>query len=583
MSLKVWMPLNKSFENQGLSNTTYTIDIPSGGTVVAFTEGKFGWCLNSVSIDIIVTVPSLASMLANGKSYSLACWVKVSNKATNSWVIKLGTNSCGLWWAASEARWVWNENDNGKRCANPTISSDTTNWHHLVTTVTKSSDGSTTVARHYVDGKPAASYEKHTWDNSANVQPAGNIITINPMAAYLSDIRLYDHCLSEKEVKQLSLGLVLHYPLNRGGWGQENLIVTNSMTPTSGTSGWSSAGTGWANTNVTSSGASNGHAIRCTYSGTTQTSGGIHHPTGVDKTTLANGATYTLSARIRASKACTASFQNELMTKGNTINLTTNGQVYSYSCAIDNTKTYQSNVIYVRAADATQNMWIECDWIKLEAGDKATPWCPNSLDTLASVIGLNSTVEYDASGFCYNGTRSGAFDWSSDTPRYHVSTFFTSNTTKIQAPLVLTAPTAITMACWVKSSSTGKDNYQMPLNIDAGAYEFSIPNNGQFRQGFYVNGSRYVGNYGAVNLLDSNWHHIAATFDGANIKRYIDGQLVNTTAASGVLNTSSAVYISTYGNGTSYGNINMYESDVRIYVTALSATDIRLLYEGQYN
>lgn len=157
----------------------------------------------------------------------------------------------------------------------------------------------------------------------------------------------------------------------------DNLIITNSMAPLSGTSGWSLAGNGWINSNVIAPDTTNGHAIRCTFTGSTGVSGGIHHPTGNTKGDLTDGATYTLSARIRASKACRASFYNELSTTGNTINLTTEWKIYFYSCAIDNSKTYHSNVIYVVNTDVVDGMWIECEWIKLELGDKATPWIPH--------------------------------------------------------------------------------------------------------------------------------------------------------------------------------------------------------------
>lgn len=60
--------------------------------------------------------------------------------------------------------------------------------------------------------------------------------------------------------------------------------------------------------------------------------------------------------------------------------------------------------------------------IKVEKGSIPTPWCPNSSDTLATTMGLNSNIEYDASGFNNNGTRTGTFSWINDTPKYEVST-----------------------------------------------------------------------------------------------------------------------------------------------------------------
>lgn len=34
------------------------------------------------------------------------------------------------------------------------------------------------------------------------------------LSGYLNDVRIYDHCLSTKEVKEISQGLILHYKLD---------------------------------------------------------------------------------------------------------------------------------------------------------------------------------------------------------------------------------------------------------------------------------------------------------------------------------------------------------------------------------
>ena len=86
-------------------------------------------------------------------------------------------------------------------------------------------------AKHYVDGLPAASYETQTWDNSSHAQPSGDTITLTPYVSLLNDVRIYDHCLSIKEIKELSKGLVLHYRLS--GVSGENLFGNGSDLQTS--------------------------------------------------------------------------------------------------------------------------------------------------------------------------------------------------------------------------------------------------------------------------------------------------------------------------------------------------------------
>jgi hypothetical protein len=71
----------------------------------------------------------------------------------------------------------------------------------------------------------------------------------------------------------------------------------------------------------------------------------------------------------------------------------------------------------------------------------------------------------------------------------------------------------------------------------------------------------------------TEWHHYALTYDGSNQKLYIDGILATTTSKTGSINTNSTnLRIGEYFNG--------FIDDVHIYNRALSAGEIKALYES---
>ena len=116
MGLILWLPLTNNYDNQSLENITYTV----GSTVSMTGKGKLGKCPTATTNTALTyTLNGLSDYLANGKQYTFLCWAKkIQNN--DGYLVRLGTNSCGLWFGGmsdENYRWVWNENDNGKRIA----------------------------------------------------------------------------------------------------------------------------------------------------------------------------------------------------------------------------------------------------------------------------------------------------------------------------------------------------------------------------------------------------------------------------------------------------------------------------------
>ena len=142
----------------------------------------------------------------------------------------------------------------------------------------------------------------------------------------------------------------------------------------------------------------------------------------------------------------------------------------------------------------------------------------------------------------------------------------------------------LTIAGWAKkNSSTASGNIIALFTV----YALRVLDNG------YVYGAIYPENSAplistSVQVPDlagdtTSWHHYAMTFDGTALKIYVDGALIPqaTKAATGRLNRARDrnVEIGT-GRSVSDPAFNGSIDDVRMYDTALSATDIMKLVQS---
>ena len=590
MSLQVWLPLTKDLRQQGISNVTVT---NNGATFNS--AGKLGGCYYFNGDKQWLQFSSVLGEYYNN-DWSIACWLKPTD-STRSVIISeyntSGASNVGLELTTSRVvRLYWNGSPDINFTTAGALSLN--EWTHLV--VTKAGR----VVKVYFNGEL-----KQTYTNSSDfstrtsaAQPRigddyrGNSANTVSYQGYINDFRMYNHCLSPMEVKQLSQGLVLHYPLNRRGWGQENLLHnTHDFT-----------GRSASNTTIVTD------STDGTYAKTT--------PSTVDWTSiqigpsftasLISGKTITVTCEVRAFDLPTSTTTNYCYLTLNAFN-----SASSFSRVGNKDHSYASNVLkegeWVTLSyqlDVNFSNWtvnsgyttsdfqyitlglynhsgkrIDFRHPKIELGEIATPWCPNSSDTLATTMGLNGTTEYDTSGYCNNGTRTGTFSWTSDTPKYSVSTQFNSTSTKIQLPVMDFSGMAnsYTFAWWQYNISTGNMPWGFSNGNRLNCYHCSplCWNTGDGSSNQFKDGSATV----APTTVQNGWHHMVVTGDGTATKLYIDGVYKGTATTYKPL-TGTQIWISGWDSGTSYTFNGSKECDFRIYATALSAEDVKQLYNS---
>ncbi|WP_395050424.1 LamG-like jellyroll fold domain-containing protein, partial [Flavobacterium sp.] len=109
-------------------------------------------------------------------------------------------------------------------------------------------------------------------------------------------------------------------------------------------------------------------------------------------------------------------------------------------------------------------------------------------------------------------------------------------------------------------------------------------NSGYPNLSWYNNSGREILNiaspYAITNGANAKWHHIAATYDGANAKLYIDGVIVanKSTATPPTTGTEKflmgTMYTSVSGPSDTANNFDGYIDEVRIWDVALTAQQI---------
>ena len=538
MSLKIWLPLNGNIENQGLADVTIT---NNGATVD--NNGKIGKCYSFNGGTITAPAPKITNKI------TVAAWIKAPDN-NSGWRRVCGMQSAAISWQSASALLMLNGTNlyfsisNGSTCTSGGCVfniGDSSNWFHACGTY----DGTT--ARLYVNGVLKKEFAIATTIENTPIWLGGTSAG-ERFTGKLNDFRLYDHCLSPKEVKEISKGLVLHYPLNDAACSK-NLASNTDWERTSNTEymkildSYQDAGTG-----------------EYTFSCEMKVAAGTPNVC-IYSTDWGYTSKYTYSV-------------SDIYTNG-VLNGKLSQQWQKVVCKLTFTVSEEDSTVmphistyYTYGSGAIVSVRNP----KLEKG-----WNPNPIYTNS----LYDTV-YDCSGYQNNGTISGALSCSANSPRYKISTHFTSSIpSRIMLPSdmsCLSGSNEQTLSCWVKSSGLGSGmsnsglvslGYGNTLFLGSSYYGYRIDN-----------GSDLDVLYANQNPHDGKWHLVTATYKSGIVSIYIDGVLKNSTSRtfSNRYINKGCNCIGTETNNVNTNNINGDISDVRMYATALSEEDIKELY-----
>lgn len=593
MSLCLWLPFNGNLENQG-TVAMPSISISNSG----WTTGKL--CSKCVYIkgtpSNTITVPELNEK----KEFSISVWWKLSENDmttaknhTDFFSVYVDTDGvesvyriehCDNAKQPGLAQSLFPRNINNFTPAHRGYGGHSGNkyqWNHEVVCVDEST------AKWYLNG--VCTYTVSVSEIYKDYMHLTGRLSIGGAGAFvqLQDFRIYDHCLSPKEVKELSKGLILHYPLNQpdkiSNLLQRSYIVNRGCTnfvydsdsntytctvpPNSGVWGW-----------------------------------GILFKTQANTIVLQPGETFIVSMEVKPDIDCT--WNNDV---NNYYSEATSGNDHddlskrrnsprNLSAGLWNkiwfSYTAKSNVTY-SIWDASSNWGIVTtnlsDSVNFQIrnimGELTVVPSPIWIPAQGDADAWDRSVEYDCSGFGNNGTLapSSCPSWSLDSIKYmgcyrfKPNQFIKSSSGRWKSGSF----NDTTIAFWMCPNAITCGGAGGIMHDKNGAVGCFTMYHSQWQ---FTDGANWV-NYNNGDNVVGVWGHYACTIKDGVVKVYKNGNLISTNTNSNILTSLTSEHFVALGcdfpGGDEYFNGKL--SDFRIYATALSASDINDLYETKFS
>lgn len=559
MALLAWLPLINNIQNNGIAN----IETSSIGNVTFNNTGKTGVGSFKSGNEGSTTSSDGISINSNfvddfGDTASVAAWVMpLGDHGHYNGTIVTSGNWNGKKWAFGVSK------DNSKvdvLCGNYNTYINCTvpvnEWTHLCSTYDNG------VSKLYKNGEyigELTGAQIKPFESDATNTMIGRATYGKYFGFYgsINDVRIYNHVLSPKEVKEISQGLICHYKLDNGGCGNPNLIMPLYYQ----SSPWKTAIKEWVyyegkRTMIVSA--------NTLYSNTSAGTTSLF-----PEITFKENTQYTISV----------DWRDDYRTDGKNTSLYlrfkyTDGSTATQIISPATSKTEWTHSKLTSSSGKTVSMvsttygnggYTYVANLKIEEGATETAFEPFGV--------LNAD---DSSGYGRNGVINGSLPIVYDTPRNTVSTYFSGSPNRIVGSYYATD--TMTFSVWVNFRGGMAGSYHVIDGRDTSSNGY---------QPIYITSTTIQAgsSHGYINFnytwATRKWYHIVITQDSTGCYFYVNGDQVNSATAAAYHGYGFNMELPlTVGARMNYSNhAVVYLSDLRVYATALSPDDIKELYE----
>lgn len=595
IGLQLWLPLNGDVKNYGLCNAELSY------SNLAFEDsGKIGKCLSTGGI---VMSADTTGKILNNNAITISLWLYVNAPTGSDGERIFGNNEMG-----------YNNNRKFSLYQYPTCNDFHYSWMNdtpdvldagLLTNVLPSYQWTHIAVTYdnpnicvYINGEL-----KHTSSgvsNSVSFHYTTNVIYDSPYHK-VNDFRLYDECLSPKQVKYISQAMICHYPMGNvdGKIGGRNLILNGKGNKRAGFFKYFDTVTDqygevtlkskWSYTGID---IVPGFVLGCR-----DYEVGAYYiwsydimytawnfPSGSSRGEFWIGQRYT-----GAPSGEDATGKWKFVTAHDLPVVGENGcklnewyhvkrRVLIPSQASSNVGTHEQIMFYNPSKNVEASFTARFRNVKLEKGTESTPWTPAPEDNSQ----FYDNIIPDISGYRNNATvkDSTSPTWSDDSPRYLGSYRFDATKEMFLNPIVFSGfADSYTFSWWGKNSQPDSSMYWgfidgNRLNLyNTDGYLFWNIGDSQDNPFNDPVTTNKVSSY-----IDGKWHHYCVTGDGESNKLYVDGKIYGIAKTYRKI-TGTKIHINGWDDGANY-KINGNISDFRIYATALSESDVLNLYQS---